>query len=47
MVDEAPAVPRPRFPLGFNLVTLRAFLTNFDIGLLLLVAVPFMAPGWP
>jgi hypothetical protein len=36
--DAGPAVPRPRFPLGLNLVTLRAFLTNFDIGLLLLVA---------
>jgi len=33
-----PAVPRPRFPLGLNLVTLRALLTNFDIGLLFLVA---------
>ena len=33
-----PAIPRPRFPLGANLVTLRALLTNFDIGLLLLVA---------
>jgi len=33
-----PAKPRPRFPLGANLVTLRALLTNFDIGLLLLVA---------
>ncbi|MBM3985788.1 MAG: hypothetical protein FJ296_08905 [Planctomycetes bacterium] len=36
--DARPVVPRPRFPLGLNLVTLRAFLTNFDIGLLLLVA---------
>jgi len=35
---EGPAIPRPRFPLGVNLVTLRALLTNFDIGLLLLVA---------
>ena len=34
----APAKPRPNFPLGLNLVTLRALLTNFDIGLLLLVA---------
>lgn len=33
-----PAVPRPRFPLGLNLVTLRALLTNFDCGLLFLVA---------
>jgi hypothetical protein len=33
-----PVIPRPRFPLGANLVTLRALLTNFDIGLLLLVA---------
>ncbi len=50
-----PAVPRPRFPLGFNVVTLRAFLTNFDIGLLLLVAAcvvdlargPFEIAGIP
>ena len=34
----APPKPRPTFPLGPNLVTLRALLTNFDIGLLLLVA---------
>ena len=33
-----PPEPRPTFPLGANLVTLRALLTNFDIGLLLLVA---------
>jgi hypothetical protein len=33
-----PPKPLPDFPLGANLVTLRALLTNFDIGLLLLVA---------
>ena len=36
--SAAPAKARPSFPLGANLVTLRALLTNFDIGLLLLVA---------
>jgi hypothetical protein len=31
-----PPRPRPRFPLGFNLITLRALFTNFDIALLFL-----------
>jgi len=34
----APPEPRPIFPLGFNLVTFRALLTNFDLALLFLVA---------
>lgn len=50
----APAKPRPSFPIGINLVTLRALVTNFDIGLLLLVAAcvvdlarpPFELWGW-
>ena len=33
-----PAVSRPDFPLGFNLVTLRALMTNYDVGLVLLLA---------
>jgi len=45
---------RPDFPIGFNLVTLRALITNFDIALLFLVAAcavdlarpPFEASGW-
>lgn len=35
--DDRPAPAPETFPLGLNLVTLRAFATNFDIGLALLV----------
>ncbi len=35
---DGPRAPRPPFPLGFNLITLRALLTNFDLALLFLVA---------
>src|SRR5262245_16049189 len=49
-----PRLPRPQFPLGFNLITLRALLTNFDLALLFLVAAcaidlarpPFAALGF-
>ena len=49
-----PPRPRPRFPLGVNLVTLRALFTNFDIALLFLVVCcavdlaqpPFAVGGW-
>lgn len=34
---EAPAAPAPPFRLGFDRVTLRAALTNFDVGLALLL----------
>jgi hypothetical protein len=58
--DNAPGAPvklpapRPAFPLGLNVVTLRALLTNFDIALLFLVVccavdmarAPFEVGGW-
>jgi hypothetical protein len=55
-VASAGAAPQPVMRLGFDLTTLRALLTNFDVGLLLLLAaavldlvlepfVPF--DGWP
>ena len=53
-VPARPPRPRPAFPLGFNVVTLRALLTNFDIAMVFLVAAcaidlarpPFELGGW-
>jgi len=39
---EQPAGTAPAFPLGFNLVTLRALFTNYDVGLLLLLAATLL-----
>ncbi len=49
-----PPRPRSRFPLGFNVVSLRALITNFDIAMVFLVAAcaidlarpPFELGGW-